>query len=133
MNNPKVPSGFKLTGNPALDAILLKLIMTALGGFATWMATKLDIKDPEFVTALVETLLPIVAGAMLLVYAWFKAKIDQAMAVQAGVNLTVSGEAVTTDGEKIVSLGSPSAIPPKPVTPAAAAEIVKNFAEPLPK
>lgn len=131
MNAPQVPSGFKLTGNAALDGLILKLIFGALTALATWLATQLKIADPAFVTNLATDLLPVAIGAAVLAYGWIMSKVNQAKAVQAGINLTVSGQAVTTDGEKIVSLGSPDASPPKSVTTASAPEIVKNFSAPV--
>lgn len=50
-----------------------------------------------------------------------------AVAVQAGINLTLSGKTVDEAGHPI-STFSPDATPPKQVTVASAAEIVKDFA-----
>jgi len=52
-----------------------------------------------------------------------------AVAVQAGINLTLSGRTVDDAGHPI-SQFSPGATPPKQVTVASAAEIVKDFAPP---
>lgn len=49
-----------------------------------------------------------------------------AVAVQAGINLTLSGQAVDHDGNPISNF-APDATPPKQVTVASATEIVKNF------
>jgi len=51
-----------------------------------------------------------------------------AAAVQAGINLTVSGSAVTKDGSVVDK--NDGTIPPKPVTVKTAEEIVKDFAPP---
>lgn len=50
-----------------------------------------------------------------------------AVAVQAGINLTLSGQTVDTEGHPI-SKFTADATPPKQVTVASAAEIVKDFA-----
>lgn len=50
-----------------------------------------------------------------------------AVAVQAGINLTLSGRTVDDAGHPITKF-SPGATPPKQVTVASAAEIVKDFA-----
>lgn len=50
-----------------------------------------------------------------------------AAAVQAGIDLTLSGKAVDSQGEPI-SRFSPDATPPKQVTVASATEIIKDFA-----
>ena len=52
-----------------------------------------------------------------------------AVAVQAGINLTLSGQTVDTEGHPI-SKFTADATPPKQVTVASAAEIVKDFAPP---
>lgn len=55
---------------------------------------------------------------------WRKAS---AVGVQAGINLTASGQALSEAGEVISQFSSAAATPPKPVTVATAAEIVANF------
>jgi hypothetical protein len=50
-----------------------------------------------------------------------------AVAVQAGMNITLSGKTVDQAGHPI-SAYSPDATPPKQVTVASAAEIIKDFA-----
>lgn len=52
-----------------------------------------------------------------------------AAAVQAGIELVRSGNAVDSEGTPI-SRFSPEAPPPKPVTVASAAEIIKDYAPP---
>jgi hypothetical protein len=54
-----------------------------------------------------------------------------AQAVQAGINLTVSGQALAADGKTVVSMNDGST-PPLPVTLATAAQIVKDFAPTIP-
>lgn len=67
------------------------------------------------------------------VYAAFtnarRARRARAVAVQAGVNLVTSGAALSDDG-RLLSVTHPtgSSTPPKPVTEATAAQIVRNFA-----
>lgn len=50
----------------------------------------------------------------------------RAVGVQAGINLTASGKAVADDGT-VISSFSGEGTPPKPVTIATAAQIVKDF------
>lgn len=50
----------------------------------------------------------------------------KAEGVQAGINLTVSGRTVDSEGNPISAFAS-DASPPKPVTLASAAQIVKTF------
>lgn len=54
-----------------------------------------------------------------------------AVAVQAGINLSTSGQAVDHDG-KTISKFAADATPPKPVTIETAAQIVKDFAPATP-
>ena len=54
---------------------------------------------------------------------------SKAQGVQAGINLVVAGKAVDSDGAPVSKI-DPDATPPKPVTLASAAEIVKDFAPP---
>lgn len=51
----------------------------------------------------------------------------KAVGVQAGINLTVSGKALASDGATLVSHND-GTTPPLPVTEATAAQIVKDFA-----
>lgn len=57
---------------------------------------------------------------------WRKAS---AVGVAAGINMTIRGKALAEDGTTVVSAFD-GATPPKPVTIATAAEIVKDFAPP---
>lgn len=50
-----------------------------------------------------------------------------AAAVQAGINLTISGKAVDHDGAPISKFAA-DATPPQPVTVASSTEIIKEFA-----
>lgn len=59
---------------------------------------------------------------------WRKAS---AVGVQAGINLTVSGKALASDGKTVVSENN-GTTPPLAVTVATAAEIVKDFAPSTP-
>jgi hypothetical protein len=54
-----------------------------------------------------------------------------AEAVQAGINLTVSGQALAADGKTIVSIND-GTTPPLPVTLQSAAQIVRDFAPATP-
>lgn len=50
----------------------------------------------------------------------------QAVGVQAGINLTVAGAALASDGQTVVSKND-GTTPPKPVTVETAAQIVRDF------
>lgn len=56
-------------------------------------------------------------------------KVTAAVGVQAGINLTLSGNAVDHDGNPISKFAA-DATPPKIVTVASAAQIVKDYAPP---
>lgn len=70
---------------------------------------------------------PAIWGVWSSIVNWHKAA---AVGVQAGINLTVSGNAVTDSGQVISRNASADATPPKMVTVATASEIVKDFAPP---
>ena len=101
--------------------------IVSLGGL--WLATHGYIKDAnvnDFVSA-VMIVAPIIWGVVQNYINARKKKADTALAVQSGINLVVSGQAVTTAGQPI-KVASDTTIPPLPVTPESAAAIIKNFA-----
>lgn len=72
---------------------------------------------------------PAIWGVWVAITAAARKRADVAKAVQAGVNLVVSGQALSVDGKTITAIGEhPDTVPPMPVTEKTAAEIVKNFA-----
>lgn len=127
MNNAAVPN-FKITGNPALDGMILKAIVGFATAIVTWALSKLNINDPAFMEYLTTAVIGVLIGAATFIYGWALSKVNQAKAVQAGVNLTVSGNALADNGTVISQNGSGT--PPKAVTTQTAPQIVKNFATP---
>lgn len=115
------------TIDPKLNALLTSVSnLIKLGGAA--LAAKGLISpgiasDIEIWSGLVLVVGPLVWDVWNAVQGLRKAK---AVGVQAGINLTASGQAVDSEGNAI-SRYAPDATPPKPVTLESAAEIVKTY------
>ncbi len=148
MNNPGVKYTFKITGNPLIDAVLERAFLTLasvmVGAIFAWLRSKgFHVEDvQDWLNAnglpienlqgwLVSGVVAIMATVGALVWSLLRSRTNLATYVQAGINLVLAQKAVTTDGEAITSLGAPNAAPPLAVTPAAGAQIVKDFAKPL--
>ena len=133
MNKPNVPSNFQITGNPAFDGIILKILTAgaaALTGIIlTWLNAH-GFNDPNLKLMLSGAVLSVLCMVAVTIWGFIQSKVNQARAVQAGINLTVSGNALAADGKTVVSANDGST-PPLPVTTITAPEIVKNFAAPL--
>ena len=128
MNSAAVPN-FRLTGNVAVDGAILKLIALMVGGLVTWASTKLNLNDPEFINYLTTALMGVFIGVATFAYGWVLSKVNQAKAVQAGINLTASGNALTVHGDP-VPMAAPSTVPVLPVTAQSASQIIKNYSPP---
>lgn len=116
--------------NPNLNALLssLRALLITIGGV---MAAKgLENTGAYFwvMTAAGSTMVvgPAIWGVWSAFSNWRKAS---AVGVQAGVNMTVAGKALATDGVTVVTSNDGST-PPLQVTLATAAQIVKDFAPP---
>jgi hypothetical protein len=145
MNNAAVRYSFKITGYPLVDAALERVFLTLaslmVGAIFAWLRSKgfhvemlqdwlnsngLQIENLQ--EWLVGGVVAILATLGALIWSLLRSRTNLATYVQAGINLVLSHEAVTTDGKTITSLGAPGATPSLPVTPAAGAKIVKDFA-----
>ena len=129
MNAPNIPKMLNLTGNPAVDGLILKGILLLAAYIVHLVAPHLHITDPDYITYLTGSVVSTLIIVVTFAYGWFLTKANQAKAVQAGVNLTVSGNALAADGKTVVTANDGST-PPLPVTAATANQIVKNFAIP---
>jgi hypothetical protein len=122
----KIPA---ITGDPAMDGLIMKGIVALVMLVVPWLMTHLKLSDPEYAVWLTATLISVLVGVATFVWGWFLTQINQAKAVQAGVNLTTSGNALAADGSVITKFQADSgSTPPKPVTVASAQQIVKDFA-----
>lgn len=132
MTNPNVPLSFQLTNNPAIDGLILRGLMWAAGLAAGVIVTWLNAHgfvDPNLKLMITGGLLSLLTAVAALIYGFVLSKINQAKAVQAGINLTVSGNALAADGKTVVGAND-GTTPPLPVSAATAAQIVKDFAVP---
>lgn len=108
-----------ITGNAAVDGILFKGIVALATFLAAWAAAHINLGniDPAWITAgLIGFFIAIATTA----WGYVRSKLHTAQAVQAGINLAVSGNAImqgTWNGKAT----------PLPVTPASAQQIVKDF------
>ena len=121
-----------MTGNPAIDGLILKgltVVAAALAGIIYGWLRAHGFSDPNLSLMISGAILSVLCTVAVFVWGWFVSKINQARAVSAGINLTVSGSALAADGHTVVARND-GATPPLPVTQATAPEIVKNFAPP---
>lgn len=128
MNAPNVPN-LQITGSPALDGLITKAIMSAGAAIVTWSFNKLNIHSSDWS----DWATSMVIGGLLMsaasIYGWFLSKVNQAKAVQSGINLAVSGNAVAEDGKTVITQNN-GGTPPKPVDLKTAPVIAKNFGAP---
>lgn len=114
--------------NPNLNAFLtqLKLFLVLIGGLMAEQG--LDHTTAyKWVMLVAGSCVALGSSAWALWASFANWRKAAAVGVQAGINLTTSGQAVDHDG-KVISSFAPGATPPMPVTVASAAEIIKNFA-----
>lgn len=118
--------------NPKLNAFLaqVRVVLLLIGGYMAEQG--LDHTTTYKWIMFVAGAILVLGNALWALWASFsnfwKAS---AVGVQAGINLTVAGKALAADGTTLVSANDGST-PPKPVTVATAAEIVKDFAPAAP-
>jgi hypothetical protein len=119
------------TSDAQIDSALsaLRAVLIAIGG---WMASNGmgqsgAYRIVELAASAVMIVGPAVWGAYVAIMRVIQKKKAVTQAVQAGINLTVSGAALAADGKSVVSLNN-GATPPLPVTDQTAAQIVKDFA-----
>ena len=106
----------------------VKNILLVIGGIMA--ANGLASSGLYFWLQIVTGSIMVVGPALWTIYTSFqdaaRKRIMEARAVQAGINLTVSGNALAEDGVTLINVSAGST-PPKPVTLATAAEIIKTF------
>lgn len=115
-----------ITGNPAVDGLVLKALLTIAAPAALWFATKLGNNDPNFVGDIAVTVVSVTVVGLVSFFGYVKSKLDQAIAVRAGVNLTVSGQTI------MQGTGN-GTVTPAPVTTRTAPEIVKAYGHVAPE
>lgn len=127
------------TGNPQLNGLITRGLLIGTSAGTAWVTAWLAAKgwyDPEFGWLITLAVFGALSSLALLAWSWVKnsrlagllADV-QRQAVQAGINLTASGNAVTAGGAPIVAHGTGGGIEtPRSVTTATAAEIVARFA-----
>lgn len=126
MSNPGTPAPtttLSITGNPAIDGLILKGLMAGsaaiVGVILTWLNAH-GFNDPNLNLMLSGAVLSVLAMIATAIWGFIKSRLDQAKGVTAGMNLALAGQAI------LASTGGGRATPIA-VTPASAQEIVKNF------
>lgn len=124
MSTPGVPASpatsvFRLTGNSAIDSLIGIAMASASLSLATWAIDHLDLKHVD-ATTLSLAIFGVLATLATAGWKYFNSRINSAVAVNAGV------QAAVLEGAKMQSVGGGTSIV-APVTPASAAEIVKNY------
>lgn len=125
-----------VTGNSTYDSlirsVLLALSAAITAAIVTWLSAH-KIVDPNLNVLIGTAVLAMLSTAAMAAWgAVAGARVQQTIAVketaavQAGINMTVAGQALAFDGKTSVSVNDGST-PPMPVTPQTAKEIIKNF------
>ena len=125
MSNPGSPNPFSslsITGNPAIDGLIFKVLVGLGFGMAAWVAHTLKITDPDEIKEIAEIAVGGLAAGAAMIWGYLQSKRSTAVAVQATLNMVQKGQALMTNG----TLVAPTP-PLKPVTVASAQAIVKNF------
>lgn len=115
------PLNISITQSPAVDGILLKALFGAASWLAIWAITNLHLAnmDPKVLGLAIFGVLVSVAT---LAFGYINSRLMQAKSVTAGVNLALSGASINVPS-------APGLSTPVPVTPASAAQIVKEFGD----
>lgn len=127
MSNPGTPAPtptLSITGNPAIDGMILKGLMAGSAAIAGVILTWLNahgFNDPNLNLMLSGAVLSVLAMVATAIWSFIKSRLDQAKAVNAGINLFASGASVN------VPVDHTGLVMPKPVTPESAANIVRDF------
>lgn len=123
--NPTAPTSLSITGNPALDGLILKGLMAGSAAIAGVIITWLNahgFSDPNLNLMLSGAVLSVLAMIATAIWGWVNSKVSQAKSVTAGMNLALAGGAIMQDHGGGLST-------PVPVTTATAQEIVKQFGD----
>lgn len=122
---PASPTSLSITGNPALDGLILKGLMAGAaaitGVILTWLNAH-GFSDPNLNLMLSGAVLSVLAMIATAIWGWLNSRIAQAKGVQAGMNLVLAGQAIMAPSHGNLST-------PIPVTTTTAQEIVKQFGD----
>lgn len=119
------PTSLSITGNPALDGLILKGLMAGSAAIAGVIITWLNahgFSDPNLNLMLSGAVLSVLAMIATAIWGWINSKVAQAKGVQAGMNLAFAGGAIMHGAGNGLSI-------PVPVTTTTASEIVKQFGD----
>jgi hypothetical protein len=123
---PLVPS-FTITGNSAIDGIIFKVVSGLAFAAAAWLVKDFKLTDPSATSEIAGAIIAVAGAIGVMIVGYIKSRRDKAVAVQSGINLVVSGQALDTRGNIISSI-TPNSTPPLPVSLQSADQIVKDFA-----
>src|SRR6185312_8845680 len=94
---PTTPTSLSITGNPAIDGLILKGILAiaaaATGVILTWLNAH-GFNDPNLNLMVSGIIVSILAMGATAAWGWMNSKIAQAKEVQAGLNLGLSGNSI---------------------------------------
>lgn len=128
MSNPGTsgtPTSLSITGNPAIDGLILKGILAvaaaATGIILTWLNAH-GFSDPNLNLMVSGVIVSILTMGVTAIWGWMNSKVAQAKAVQAGLNLGLSGNSIN------IKAGD-GTVTPLPITSSAADRIVKEFGD----
>lgn len=127
---PSLPKSLLITGDPALDGLILKGILLAATAATPWLMSHLKLSDPSFAIYLTGALVSVLGGLATFVWGFINSRVGQAKAVQAGINLATAGKAIMVT-HRLPPWEGPNApvAKPLPVTTASAQEIIKDYAD----
>lgn len=119
-----------ITGNPLIDSLIIRgvmLLAAALGAAAVEWLQAHGFHDPNLTKIVTGAIASAILVVVLLAVEYVRKRADLVRAVEAGIKLAISAQALDAAGKPIVALGAvPAAI--MPVTPATAKEIVAAYA-----
>ena len=131
---PNLKFDIKITGNPLIDGVILKMIGMFAGGLAInaaiWLKAHGFTPDSEILTQAIGGAM---IGVIVIVFGWYQSKNNIAKAAQGGINLVLNGEALAKDGTTITDINAPGSTPPMAVTPTTGVQIMKLADVPVTK
>lgn len=117
-----VPKSLVLTGNPAIDGTIFRGIVAVASIGGTWLYTHLKLTDPDYAKYLTGAIIAALVTAVTFVWGWINSKANQAKAMNAAVAMKAAGASIPVPSQVV-----PGAVTDRPITPATAQEIVKQF------